>query len=251
MTTNMKKKHMSAGASMKSRITKKQDLLMYSLTNFYCKNDNIGKFLEIIDGHSNISLRIIDWFVTNYSKKNNTNYLLVTKRAMGSDIRRQLIVYLDYKSQLKAFSKKQFDPFCRRERIMFYYTKDKYIITTVGQLNFFRWAIQNNVLKYIEEHLEEIETDMNTSIKHIYCKNAIQSKIKKTSRIKLKGKSKKKKPTENESIQLKQYKSRKKGSNSSKKKIPTMKQRKKRKELSVAATNKLNKHATSIVVKFD
>ena len=33
--------------------------------------------------------------------------------------------------------------------------------TTIGQLNFFKWALQNNVIRYIEEHYNEIEADMN------------------------------------------------------------------------------------------
>ena len=226
-------------------ITKRQDLLMYSLTKFFCKKKHIDELLDILTSESKISLRIIDWFVTNYSKKNNTNYPLITKRPNGSEIKKQFMVYLDYKSQLKAFSKKQFDPFCRRDRIMFYYSEDKHIVTTVGQLNFFRWAIQSNVLKHIKNNLDEIEKDMNISIKHIYCKNMISTKIKKTSRIRIKGKSKKR----NNKIKL--FKSKKKDNMSSKKKQNVEKYRKKRKELSTAATNKLNKHKTSVVIKFE
>ena len=63
---------------------------------------------------------------------------------------------MDYKNQLKAYSKKQFDPFCRRERIIINISdlswkifddkddnkcKDNELITTVGQLNFFKWFI--------------------------------------------------------------------------------------------------------------
>ena len=58
---------------------------------------------------------------------------------------------MNYKSQLKAFSKKQFDPFCRRKRIKFDYEKSKNIITTIGQLNFFKWIIENKILDYIKD----------------------------------------------------------------------------------------------------
>ena len=91
---------------------------------------------------------------------------------------KQFIVYINYKSQLKAYSKKYFDPFCRRERIDFQYEKNKSIITTVGQLNFFRWAITNNVIKYIKNNLSEIEKDMNTSIKHLYQKKNIDNDMR-------------------------------------------------------------------------
>jgi hypothetical protein len=33
--------------------------------------------------------------------------------------------------------------------------------TTIGQLNFFKWAIENQVLEYIEKNYDEIENDMN------------------------------------------------------------------------------------------
>ena len=72
---------------------------------------------------------------------------------------------MSYKNLLNAYSKKIFDPFCRRDRIEFEFKDKKKIVTTVGQLNFFRWAIQNNVLNYIIEHYKEIEEDMNKNTK--------------------------------------------------------------------------------------
>ena len=110
-----------------------KDFLMISLDKFYKNPDNINILKPIINGKSKLSLRVIDWFVTNYSKKFGTSYILDNSN---------LMVYLDYKSQLKAYSKKQFDPFCRRERIIYKDNDNNEIITTVGQLNFFRWAIK-------------------------------------------------------------------------------------------------------------
>lgn len=145
----------------------KEDLLMLSLTQFFKNKNHFNKMLRIVDGKSNISLRILDWFVTNYSKKNNTSYDIIEK---GEKLKK-FIVYLDYKSQLKAYSKKQFDPFCRRERISFYDHDNNEIVTTVGQLNFFRWAIENDILTYVEKNLKAIESDMNNSIRNIYKKS--------------------------------------------------------------------------------
>ena len=137
----------------------KQDLLMNPLQEFFYQKENIEQIKSILDGNSLISLRIIDWFVTNYSKKNNTSYLLPP--LSNDEVAKQFIVYLNYKSQLKAYSKKQFDPFCRKNRIVFYYGPNETdsIKTTVGQLNFFRWAIKYKILDYIQEHLTMIETD--------------------------------------------------------------------------------------------
>ena len=75
-----------------------------------------------------------------------------------------------YKSQLKGYQKKQFDPFNRTQRIKFYYEQDKFITTTICQLNFFRWAIENNVIDYIKEHISDIEKDMNDSVNYVYNK---------------------------------------------------------------------------------
>ncbi len=150
---------------IKNGVVYKQDLLMISLTDFYKDVNNIDMVLPIIEGGSNVSLRILDWFVTNYAKKYNTSYIPTT-------LNKQFIVYLNYKSQLKAYSKKQFDPFCRRDRISFFYNTENYIETTVGQLNFFRWAIQNQIIDYIKSHIQEIEDDMNSTVRSIYIKQS-------------------------------------------------------------------------------
>ena len=40
-----------------------------------------------------------------------------------------------------------------------------YIITTIGQLNFFRFAIQDNIINYAISFIEAIENDMNSTLK--------------------------------------------------------------------------------------
>jgi hypothetical protein len=74
---------------------------------------------------------------------------------------------MSYKSQLKAYSKKLFDPFCRRERIMFSFPGTEQFVTTVGKLNFFRWAIEKNVIEYLKKHRETVETEMNSHMKQL------------------------------------------------------------------------------------
>ena len=118
-----------------------------------------------------ISLRLIDWFVTNFCKKNNVLYNLNDFKEESEKVDKTkeqlqsfdnfIIVHNNYKGQLKAYSKRNFDPFCRRNRIRFYYEDNKYFITTVGQLNFFKWALENYIINYINIHLKEIDTDMN------------------------------------------------------------------------------------------
>ena len=135
----------------------KQDLLMRSLIDFFNKDKNTSIIVPIITGKSNISLRLIDWFVTNYCKKSNVRYSI----SHNNGKKKEFNVHVSYKIQLKSFSKKQFDPFRRDERIVLIYGKNKTLITTVGQLNFFRWVIKNNILDYIKKHYNLIEKDMN------------------------------------------------------------------------------------------
>jgi hypothetical protein len=138
-----------------TKIIDSKDLLMISLSRFYGTKTNINKIIPLIEQKSDISLRLVDWFVTNYSKKKNT---VITRERNGNVI--HFNVYLSYRNQLKAYSKEKFDPFRRNEHIVFYYDVDKFIETTHGQLNFFRWIIQNDILDYIKEHMEIIENDM-------------------------------------------------------------------------------------------
>ncbi len=142
-------------SSSRKKVGNSKDLLMISLSKFYNIKCNMQKILPIIDGTSPISLRLIDWFVTNYAKKYNN---VITQEVNNNVL--HFNVYLSYRSQLKAYSKQLFDPFRRRERITFIFDNKNSVETTIGQLNFFRWVIQNNIIDYVEKHLKEIEDDM-------------------------------------------------------------------------------------------
>jgi hypothetical protein len=148
--------------------TTQNDLLLKNLMSFYKTDDangnynadnNLDKMLKIITGESKISLRIVDWFATNYAKKYYTLYVIDQSH---DNIQRRFKVYDDYKLKLKAYSKKRFDPFCRWDRISIPYTKGKFIETTIGQLNFFKWALENKVIDYIDSNYDVIEKDMNS-----------------------------------------------------------------------------------------
>lgn len=152
-------KYNTKNMSFNSKTTCTQnDLLMKNLMEFYKIKENIDKMMSIINGETNISLRIVDWFVTNYAKKNYTVYEIMSQRGEMSRFK----VYNDYKLKLKAYAKKRFDPFCRWERISIPYDDEKYMETTIGQLNFFKWAIENKIIEYIKENYSVIEKDMNS-----------------------------------------------------------------------------------------
>ncbi len=137
-----------------SNYVTQNDLLLKNLKEFYSKNDRIDMMLRVINGDSKISLRIVDWFVTNYAKEKYIVYELADEK--------RIKVYDSYKLNLRAYSKKRFDPFCRWDRITIPYKEDTHIQTTIGQLNFFKWAIENKIIEYIDENYESIEKDMNS-----------------------------------------------------------------------------------------
>lgn len=148
------------------------NLLLVSLSNYYSANPkHINLIVDIVNGKSKLSLRLIDWYVTNYCKNRNIVYLL-TKNDKNS---KYFNVYMNYRSQLKAFKKVQFDPFRRRDRIVFYYGSDQTLNTTLGQLNFFRWAIENEVINHLEKNLKIIEEELLHDNKQKTTQNAKSS----------------------------------------------------------------------------
>ena len=125
---------------------------MRSLNKFYSYTDNFNKLNDVLNSKTKISLRLIEYFMTKYIFANSADDYLFR-------------LSVSYKtSQLKSYSKKQFDPFCRRNKL----NKNKIILknseitieTNCGQLNFFKWAFENDIIKYIREHFDTIEKQM-------------------------------------------------------------------------------------------
>lgn len=104
---------------------------------------------------SEISLRALDWLVTNYSKKHN-----ITLLYQGKIVN----VFQEYKNALSHYRRRNFDPFRRRVRIFFDIDGETHE-TTVGQLNFILWAENKGICKYTFENIEQIERDMNETTK--------------------------------------------------------------------------------------
>ena len=188
------------------------NLLLNNLLAFYKNEENMKNMLKIITGESKISLRIVDWFATNYAKKYYTLYNTIDSNGYNKRFK----VYVDYKLKLKAYSKRRFDPFCRWDRIRIPYKDETFIETTIGQLNFFKWTLENDVIKYIEENYENIEKDMNSRNSTSKRKESLSSETSKNSNT----------------------------SNNTK-------TRKKREELSISATKSIKKEKVEIVVNFN
>ena len=140
-------------------LTNKEKYYYIMLTDYYkkCKNEDIQQMLDIINGKSILSLRIIDWFVTRCSFK----YKICIENEDEL-----FNIYVSYKAQLKSYKKKYFDPFRRNSKFFFHYDindETKYIYTTFGQLNFFKWAISNNILLFIKNNFNFIISAMTVN----------------------------------------------------------------------------------------
>ena len=125
--------------------------LLDSLKRFYAVDENLQKLTEVLGKSPPVSLRTIDWLVTNYSKADN-RYVAGCVTPVN--------IYIAYKAAQGSVKKKLMDPFCRRERIVFQNSNAQDFVTTLGQLNFFRWAIKNGVLQYAIDHAKDIEKHM-------------------------------------------------------------------------------------------
>jgi hypothetical protein len=131
----------------------------------------------------------MDWFVTNYAKEKyliytavkymDTGALVLITNALNSsggvvDTQTDeqydnpnlkvthVNVHKEYKLKLKAYSKKRFDPFGRGDKIYIPFEHQMNVDSTLCQMNFFKWVLDNHVLDYIKTYHKDIEKDMNT-----------------------------------------------------------------------------------------
>lgn len=189
-------------------LSAKQYLLIIPITKFFKKARNLYVLFNLLSCKTAISLRLIEYFVVNYVLENNTFYDLKRYRSNPKYLIENLfeikkgydefkpedfidasledkndfgnasyndlfMIHDNYKCKLKEYNKKNFDPFCRWERVTLTYEKqtqlqgDKIITikektfeTTVAQLNFFKWAIENHIIDYMTEHFDEINDAM-------------------------------------------------------------------------------------------
>jgi hypothetical protein len=135
----------------------------YKMVNNYFKEVNINKMIKIVNGKSKISLRILDWFVTSYAKKRKTCYEMDSNGDKDN-----FNVHINYKAQLKSYTKRYFDPFRRKKKFIYTYkdnNEKKQINTTIGQMNFFRWAISNKIIYYVDKNYVKIVKEMNKANK--------------------------------------------------------------------------------------
>lgn len=130
---------------------------------------------NINENEEHPSLRLIDWLVTNYSKKHNVIYYLHSK---------PFNLHQNYKNMLKAYSKKLFDPFRRHSRVKIQcdFLPEGYLETTVAQLTFFKWAIDCQVLSYAQDNKSHIKKDMDCN-RQVGCEESNKKSVPKSAKI--------------------------------------------------------------------
>lgn len=141
--------------------------MMRKIETFFSKAEHMGKLLPFLRGTSKISLRMVEWFVFVYSMRNTVDWFI------GENY---FNVYLDYQAEMEENKKQKFDPMGRKWRkekrkdgtvvkvyhgINFFHTEKDYIVTSVAQLNFFRWFIGKGVLDYVLENFDNLSLEMN------------------------------------------------------------------------------------------
>ncbi len=140
---------------------KAKELMHYKkLDNFFNESskEECQMMVDIINGNHLISLRFLDWFVTRYFYLYKLFINVENKYIKQKDFN----INISYKAQLKSFKKKYFDPFRRKKKFFYQCEKNELVIlTTLGQLNFFRWAISYDIIKYTEENYRTIITKLN------------------------------------------------------------------------------------------
>lgn len=142
-------------------LTKKETYYFKIIDKYYksLNRDNVKTMIDIVNGDSNISLRLLDWFITRYSNKYKIRYGVNTN---VNDIDRTFNVHISYKAQLKSYKKRYFDPFRRRKKFRYYFDKEKSmeLCTTIGQLNFFKWAFTFDVIDYVIKNYNAVSKSM-------------------------------------------------------------------------------------------
>lgn len=134
----------------------KEVIILKRMCDYFDDEKMEDVLVPFADKTANVSLRALDWLVTNFSKSRNI---------VLNDTRDHIFnIYNEYRTELSYFRRKNFDPFRRRHRISFEY-REKTYTSTIGQCNFLAWAHKHGVIKYALQNLSQIEKDMNGSIK--------------------------------------------------------------------------------------
>ncbi len=139
-------------------LTVRQKTRLEQISPFYDDEKVEKLLLPVVLQEYDISLRALDWFVVNYCKRKR-----IVAQTTGPQGREAINIFKEYKDSLRHWRRRNFDPFRRRERVYFSWRDVEYT-TTVGQLNFLRWAEQKGVIAQARNNLGDVERDMLTTL---------------------------------------------------------------------------------------
>lgn len=124
-----------------------------SLMSFYDEATLESVLVPVTTGEVDASLRLLDWFVINYSRRRKLHI-------DGTNI------YQSYRSWRRFWRQDLFDV-CRRGQRIYFKHQDQTLTTTIAQMNYMYWAQQHGVRAYVETHKTEIAYDMSRRIKQL------------------------------------------------------------------------------------
>lgn len=139
-------------------INQTERLILYRTSIFFSKSENARVLHNMLNRKKPVSIRLLEWFVINYSKTQGTRY-----KVDDRGVKRYYHVYNEYRAQMKLLNKEHFDPFCRTHHVECIYRGSRhtwYFETSVGQLNYMYWAIRNGVLVYLQRHTDTVREHM-------------------------------------------------------------------------------------------
>lgn len=124
----------------------KQNDILVKVTQYFVPSKFL-LILPIIMGEDVISMSAINYTVTNYSK-DFSSYIMTNGKP--------LYIHKSYKRKLSIDGKDLFDPFCREVKFPFYYDGENHVVTTTGQLNFYKWSLEIGLLDFIRDNFDDI-----------------------------------------------------------------------------------------------
>ena len=135
--------------------SRKDEVLLSSVLRWFNQEQSrVQTFSDIIHHKNGLSLRIIDWLITNFTKSFS---VAIESEGLPRNLRK------DYHKNLSAHNKKNFDPFARRRRIHIVLFGKEKRVSTIGQLNFFRWFLSKDLVGFLLENKSVIEKHMKES----------------------------------------------------------------------------------------
>ena len=143
------------GCKTTEGLSRSDEVLLDSVLEWYNEDAaRVESFLSIVKRKNGMSLRVIDWLVTNYSK---TRSVILETEGVPRDLNR------DYQKNLSAYNKRNMDPFARKNKISITIPGKEARSSTVGQLNFFRWFLKNGIDAFLQKNKGLVEEHMKAA----------------------------------------------------------------------------------------